>query len=204
VLSIDQSALASIAGLVGLVGRATWPAFSTRVGVLNVQLLIAVAFTTHYALIGMVAPAIVNALGSLQTATALFTVHARSMRYVGYGLIVVMAAVTFASWAGAVSLLVVIGQAFIVIARMQKDVFLIFPLLLVGQLLWGIHDILVGSPVAIAADAVGLFVGAWMLGRHWTAAQPKSKMHCRFGPLLSRELALGHACANGKQRVFAS
>jgi Bacterial inner membrane protein len=80
-----------------------------------------------------------------------------------------MAATTIATWAGPACLLVAVGQAFIAIARMQKDVALMFMLLLVGQLLWGVHDIVVGSPLAIAADAVGLLVGGWMLARHCSA-----------------------------------
>ncbi|MGH6816583.1 MAG: YgjV family protein [Hyphomicrobiaceae bacterium] len=167
--SMDQGALASLAAIIGLVGRAVWPLFSTRVGVLRGQLLIGAAFAAHYALIGIATAAIVNVLGSLQTASALLPLRARTVRYAGCGFIVAMAGVTVASWAGPASLLVTVGQAFIVIARMQKDVVLIFMLLLVGQLLWGVHDIVVGSPVAIAADAVGLLVGGWMLGRHCTA-----------------------------------
>jgi hypothetical protein len=38
-------------------------------------------------------------------------------------------------------------------------------LLLVGQLLWGVHDMVIGSPWASAADVVGLLVGGW-LARH--------------------------------------
>jgi hypothetical protein len=162
---MDQGALASLAAIVGLLGRATWPLCSTRTGVLRIQLLIGVAFAAHYALINVATAAIVNALGSLQTATALLPLHARTMWYGGCGLIVAMAAASIASWAGPTSLLVTVGQAFIAIARMQRDVGVILALLLVGQLLWGVHDIVVGSPAAIAADAVGLLVGGWMLGR---------------------------------------
>ena len=173
--SMDQGALASLAAIIGLVGRAAWPLFSTRVGVLRVQLLIGVAFAGHYALIGIATAAIANVLGSLQTVTALLPLRTRTLRYAGCGLIVAMAGATMASWAGPASLLVAVGQAFIAIARMQKDLVLIFRLLLVGQLLWGVHDIVVGSPVAIAADAVGLIVGGWMLGRQRTAPRGLSR-----------------------------
>jgi inner membrane protein len=179
--AIDQGILASIAALIGLVGRATWPVFGTRAGVLRVQLLIALAFTAHYALLGIATAAIVNALGSLQTTTALFSRHAQTMRYAGCGLIVAMLVASFASWMGPASLLATIGQAFIVIARMQKDVVPILALLLAGQLLWGVHDIVVGSPLAIAADAAGLLVGGWMLGRRWLSAgrfSIRARGHC--------------------------
>lgn len=166
--AVDQGALALIAGLIGLVGRAAWPLFWTRVAVLRVQLLIAVAFAVHYALIGIITATIVNALGSLQTATALCSREPRAMRYAGYGLIIVLAFASIVTWAGPASLLAAIGQGFIVIARMRKHVVPMFTLLLVGQLLWGIHDIVIGSPAAIAADVVGLLVGAWMLGWRWT------------------------------------
>jgi hypothetical protein len=156
---VDYGALASLAAMIGLVGRASWPLLSTRVGVLRVQLLIAIAFAVHYALIGIISAAIVNVLGSLQTATALLPLHTRTARYAGCGLIVAMAGTTIATWAGPACLLVAVGQAFIAIARMQKDVAVIFMLLLAGQLLWCVHDIVVNSPVAIAADAVGLLVG---------------------------------------------
>ena len=169
--SMDPGALASFAAIIGLGGRAAWPLLSTRVGVLRVQLLIAVAFAAHYSLIGIAGAAIVNVLGSLQTATAFLPLHARTARCVGWGLIVAMAGTIIATWAGPACLLVAIGQAFIAIARMQKDVVLMFMLLLVGQLLWGVHDIVVGSPVAVAADVVGLLVGGWMLARHCSASR---------------------------------
>jgi Bacterial inner membrane protein len=171
---MDPSALASLAAIIGLVGRAAWPLLSTRVGVLRGQLLIGVAFAAHYALIGLVTAAIVNVLGSLQTATALLPLHARTARYAGCGLIVAMAGTTIATWAGPACVLVAVGQTFIAIARMQKDVALMFMLLLVGQLLWGVHDIVVGSPVAIAADAVGLLVGGCMLAWHCSATSRHS------------------------------
>lgn len=69
--SMESGALASLAAIIGLVGRAAWPLLSTRVGFLRGQLLIGVAFAAHYALIGIATAAIVNVLGSLQTATAL-------------------------------------------------------------------------------------------------------------------------------------
>jgi nitrate/nitrite transporter NarK len=62
--SMDPGALASLAAIIGLVGRAAWPLLSTRVGVLRGQLLIGVAFAAHYALIGIATAAIVNVLGS--------------------------------------------------------------------------------------------------------------------------------------------
>jgi hypothetical protein len=77
---MDYGALASVAAIIGLVGRAAWPLLSTRVGVLRAQLLIAVAFAAHYALIGIASAAIVNVLGSLRTATALLPLHARTAR----------------------------------------------------------------------------------------------------------------------------
>jgi hypothetical protein len=167
VRSVDHSALASIAGIIGLVGRAAWPLFPTRAGILGVQLLIGIAFAVHYALIEIATAAMVNVLGSLQAASALLPLSTRTVRYTGYVLIVAMAAVVIVSWAGATSLLISGGQALMTIARMQQDVCVIFTLLLVGQLLWTVHDILVGSAVAIAADAVGLLVAGWMLGRRW-------------------------------------
>jgi hypothetical protein len=82
--SMNPDALASLAAIIGLVGRAAWPLLSTRVGVLRGQLLIGVAFTAHYALLGIPTAAIVNVLGSLQTATALLPLHARTARYAGF------------------------------------------------------------------------------------------------------------------------
>jgi hypothetical protein len=169
--SIDPGALASLAAIIGLVGRATWPLFASRVGILCGQLLIGVAFAAHYALIGVATAAIVNVLGSLQTATALLPLHPRTARYAGCGLIVAMAGTTLAIWSGPACLLVAVGQTFIAIARMQRDQTLMFMLLLVGQLWWGVHDIVIGSPLAIAADMVGLLVGGWMLARHGSASR---------------------------------
>jgi len=170
--SLDHSVLASLAALIGLLGRAAWPMFSTRVGVLRVQLVIAVAFAAHYALLDIATAAIANALGSLQAGIALLPLRARTAWFAGCGLLVAIAGTTIASWTGPASLVAAVGQAFIVIARMQNDMGLIFRLLFVGQLLWCVHDIIVGSAVAAAADVVGLLVGGWMLAQHRTAARP--------------------------------
>ena len=107
-------------------------------GVLRGQLLIGVAFAAHYALIGIPSAVIVNVLGSLQTATALLRCRLGPRGTRAAGLIAAMAATTIATWAGPASVLVAVGQAFIAIARMQKDVALMFMLLLVGQLLWAL------------------------------------------------------------------
>jgi hypothetical protein len=99
--------------------------------------------------------------------TTLLPLRTRTAQYTGYALLLAMAGVAVISWAGATSLLISVGQALMAIARMQQDVCRIFILLFVGQSLWAVHDILVGSLVAIAADAVGLLVAGWMLGRRW-------------------------------------
>jgi inner membrane protein len=163
--NLDHGALASLAALVGLAGRAAWPLFSSRVGVLRVQLFIGLAFAAHYSLIGIATAAIVNVVGSLQVAIVLLPLGARRARHISCGLIAAMTGASVVTWEGPASLFAAVGQMLMVVARMQIDVRAIFELLFIGQLLWCVHDIVVGSPMAIAADAVGLLVGAWMLAR---------------------------------------
>ena len=101
----------------------------------------------------------------MQTATALLPLPRNGSRIAGYTLVAAMVAATFASWSGPASLLVTAGLIVIAIARMRRKVVLMSALLLVGQSFLFAYDAIAGTSVAVAADIVGLLVGAMVLRR---------------------------------------
>ena len=161
--SFLESPAASAAGFFALVCLAIWPLFRTRNGILLAQLGAGVGFASHYALLGIAAPSLVNMLGSVQTCAALFSTRSRAVNQIGYGLIPLMIGAGIYFWTGPTSALCVAAMGLIALGRMQRNQWALRLLILAGGAFWSAHDYLVGSWIALAADLMSLTMGLAML-----------------------------------------
>lgn len=150
---------ATAAGLIAFVCLSVWPLFRSRSSILLVQLGASVAFATHYGLLGFMAPAAVNVLGSGQTVAALFAPNSPALNRIGYILVGLMAAAGIYFWIGPVSALCIIAMGLIAVGRMQKNQIALRSLILAGGAFWLAHDYLVGSYIALGADVTSLTIG---------------------------------------------
>jgi len=150
---------AAVAGVVAFACLTIWPLFRSRRGILVMQLGASIAFASHYALLGFMAPAAVNVLGSGQTIAAMFAPNSPALNRVGYTLVGLMIAAGVYFWTGPVSALCVAAMALIAIGRMQASNIALRVLILGGGVCWTVHDYLVGSHIALGADLTSLTTG---------------------------------------------
>lgn len=146
-------------GLVAFVCLSIWPLFQNRRSILLIQLVASVAFATHYGLLGLMAPAAVNILGSGQTVAALYAPNNPALNRIGYLLVALMVATVICFWTGPVSALCVAAMGLIAIGRMQGNEVALRCLILGGGGFWLVHDFIVGSHIALAADITSLTIG---------------------------------------------
>lgn len=161
--SFLENPAAAAAGLLALVCLAVWPLFRTRRGILLAQLGAGIGFASHYALLDLAAPSLVNALGSVQTLAALFSAGSKALNGIGYGLIPLMIGTGIYFWTGPTSALCVTAMALIALGRMQRNQWSLRLLILAGGVSWSVHDYLVGSWIALSADLLSLTMGLAML-----------------------------------------
>ena len=159
---LDNPAAAA-AGFFALVCLTVCPLFRTRNGILWAQLGAGAGFATHYALLGIAAPSIVNVLGLVQTLAALFSTRSEALNKTGYGLILLMIGAGIYFWTGPTSGLCVAAMGLIALGRMQSNQWTLRSLILAGGVFWSVHDYLVGSWIALTADFLCLTVGLAML-----------------------------------------
>lgn len=156
---------ATAAGVVAFVCLSIWPLFRSRSSILLVQLCASVGFATHYALLGLMAPSVVNILGSGQTIAALFAPNSPVLNRIGYALVALMIAAGMYFWTGPVSALCVMAMGLIAVGRMQKNQIALRSLILAGGGFWIAHDYLVASHIALGADVTSLTIGLASLGQ---------------------------------------
>ena len=166
---------AAAAGLFALVCLTIWPLFRARHSILLVQLGAGIGFATHYALLGIFAPSLVNVLGSVQTVAALFSTRSEALNRIGYGLIPLMVAVGVYFWTGPTSALCVAAMALIALGRMQRNEWTLRLFILAGGAFWTAHDYLVGSWIALTADVLSLTMGLFMLAGMVAAERPRPR-----------------------------
>lgn len=151
---------ASAVGLVAFVCLSIWPLFSSRRSILLLQLGASIAFATHYGLLGLMAPSLVNVIGSAQTVAALAAPNNPILNRVGYVLVALMVATGIYFWTEPVSGLCVVAMGLIAIGRMQRNQVALRGLILGGGGFWLVHDYLVGSHIALGADVISLVIGS--------------------------------------------
>lgn len=159
---LDNPAAAA-AGFFALLCLTVCPLFRTRSGILWAQLGAGAGFASHYALLGIAAPSLVNVLGLVQTLAALFAMRSDALNRIGYGLIPLMIGVGIFFWTGPTSALCVAAMGLIALGRMQSNQLALRLLILAGGFFWLAHDYLVGSWIALTADVLALTLGVAML-----------------------------------------
>ncbi|MGH6884064.1 YgjV family protein [Hypericibacter sp.] len=160
-----------ICGLLAMAGLIAWPAFQSRSTMLTIQFGALTLLVLHYALIGVVTAAVMNALGATQIAVCLFLGTRPRLQWIGYALAVVMVAASIATWQGLVSALATAGMVLVAVGRVQTNVNLFRVIVLAGGPFWLAHDLLIASPVA-AADALSLVIGLGALARQRLRPMP--------------------------------
>ena len=180
---LDHPAAAA-AGFFALVCLTVCPLFSTRSGILWAQLGAGIGFASHYALLGIAAPSLVNVLGLVQTLAALFAMRSVVLNKVGYGLIPLMIATGIYFWTGPASAFCVVAMGLIALGRMQNDQRTLRLLILAGGVSWSVHDYLVGSSIALTADLLCLTIGIAMLANIARAEtfRPRAGVHATATP----------------------
>ncbi len=181
-LVLDDPA-ATAAGFFALVCLTVWPLFRTRSGILLAQLGAGVGFASHYALLDMAAPSLVNVLGVVQTLAALFAMQSRALNRIGYALIPLMIAAGIYFWTGPASALCVTAMALIALGRMQDSQWTLRLLILAGGVSWTVHDYIVSSWIALAADLLSLTMGIAMLASMTAAIRPRPRAGVYVGTL---------------------
>ncbi len=166
----DYSMLAVVSGVLAAAGLCAAPLFTSRTYLLGAQLLAGLAFSVHYAALGVMAASAVNILGCLQTIAAVFAIGSKTSTRIGYVLAVCMVLAGIAFWQGPVSALSVLAMAFIAFGRMQSSQGPLRVLLIAGGAFWLTHDVIVAAWIAVAADVLCLVAGIFGLTLYWMRA----------------------------------
>jgi surface antigen len=157
---------ATICACFGMAGLIVWPVFRARSAMLLTQLAGLIGVSVHYALIGLMTAALVSALGAVQITAALLSNDRRSLSRTGYVVAAMMACTSVVTWRGIASALSGSGMLLITAGRARVNGNSMRLLVLAGEPFWLAHDLMVGSPVAVA-DALCLILGIGTLAwRH--------------------------------------
>ncbi|MDX2101628.1 MAG: YgjV family protein [Alphaproteobacteria bacterium] len=161
--------IAAALGWVGFVLAVSWPLFRSRTGMLAAQLGVCVLFTGHYALIGAMTGAWLNALSGMQAAAAVPLATRPQFRWVYLATIPVIATVMVASWQGLASAAAAVAMTIVSLGRWQiaPDRLRLFMALSVP--FWFTHNALVGSLPGMVADTCTGAVLLVIILRDWRA-----------------------------------
>jgi hypothetical protein len=164
--------LVSLSALLGAACLMTWPFFRSRTAMLAVQLGVGLWFGLHYALLGASTAAFANGLGGTQTLLALLFAGSAKMKWSGYLPLPLMLALAALTWGGWPSLFAALGTVLLAIGRLQTDEKRLRILVVLGTAPWLVHDILIGSPIAIV-DGASLLMGCLCL---WLPAERRQRL----------------------------
>lgn len=142
-----------------------WPFCGRRSLIILLQLGINTGFTAHYGLLGYWAASAVSALAATQAVTALFAGSSGLVNRLGYCLIPAMICVGLALWTGPLTLLAVAAMSIIALGRMQTTDLPLRVMLTAGAAIWAVHDIIIASYFAFAADLMTILFCAWHMVR---------------------------------------
>lgn len=159
---------ATIAAL-GLIG---FPLVEGRRAILGLQLLIGVAFASHYALLGVTAAVIVNVLGCVQVVLSLWSERWPGFLVIGYALIPAMGLAAVLTWSGPITALAALAMAAIALGRMAKDELSMRLLLMVGGSLWFAHDLMIEAWIIACVDVTSIALGVLAISHRWRVVGP--------------------------------
>jgi hypothetical protein len=137
------------------------PLIASLQRVLQVQILIGVAFALHFLLLGILPAAAMNILAAVQSAAALAAIRRPSFGMASYGIIPLMWAAGALFWSGPLTVLAVLAMTVVALARLMAREIPMRVTFLAGSALWFAHDALAGAWIPLCAD---LLCGAMGLG----------------------------------------
>ena len=138
------------------------------------QVGVSLCFLAHFALIGAITGAIMNALSALQALLAIPLGEHRSFRYAYLATLPVIAVVLALSWTGTSSAYAAIGLALISIGRFQLSTTRFRVFLLAAVAPWVAHNVAVASVPGLIADTCAFSAGLFALIRSLRAHRDES------------------------------
>jgi hypothetical protein len=129
----------------------------------------ALLISVHFMLLGHWTAAGLALLGSVRFATSIFTTSKKIMVLFMAGIL----AVTIFSYAGLLSILGCSGTLFSTAASFCKEDKILRQLMLVGTVIWIIHNVLAGSPGAVLLET--LFISSNLVGYFRFYIKPKGQ-----------------------------
>lgn len=170
-----ENPLATLSAMFGAICLIIWPLFRTRRTMLLVQMGVTAGFAVHYALLGAETAALANLVSGLQLLAFLQASRAPWLKKMGFLLIPAMILMSALTWTGLPSLLAMSGTVVLAIGRMQFDEGRLRAWVMAGTVFWLLHDLLVGSPIAVI-DAISLATTAYSI---WRAGKPARRASAR-------------------------
>lgn len=210
------STLADAIGIVGIVLGASWALLARRSAILLCQALGALAFATHFLLLGSLDGALMCLAGAAQGCAARAELR-RGALISCYALTAAVAgAATFATTSGVPPLFAALGLAFATFGRLQTDAQHMRWTFLASSCAWAVHNFMVGSLVGNASDALtaaGILIGLWTHHRREHGAKSpaffpliggtsRRRRKCRAAPAVAR--VRGHRLRRAPQAYAAA
>lgn len=172
-LTLDAS-LAPAFGMIGLAGQLGWPMLRHRRPILTVQLGIACAYASQYALMGERTGALVCLIGAMQTCITLIAGDRPVLRWTGLLFIPLVLALGLLTWAGPTSALAMTACCLIMLGRMQSDLLAMRAVMFAATPFGILYDLSVGALPALCGALLSAALAAIALRREWLArARPQ-------------------------------
>ena len=149
-------------GAMGVALGASWALFRRRAAILGCQALCSLSFALHYVLLGSLTGATMCGVSVAQSLLSRSAERRPWHPPLYLATVLVILAMTYATWGGLPSLGAGIGAAFATLGRLQRDVQRMRFLFLGCSCSWAVHNFLVGSLFGNVCDALtvaGILVG---------------------------------------------
>ena len=156
--------IADSVGLVALAASCLWPLLRGRRGMLIGQASAAGLFTVHYVLLDATTAAALCAMVAVQVMAALPEQRGMLQKVTFLATIPAILTIAAMTWSGVPTILCALGSSCSALARWQQNTTRMRSIFLVSGALWLVHNLMVMSPTAMAADiltALGNIRGLW-------------------------------------------
>jgi len=166
---------ANLIGVVAVVLATTWPLYKTKQNILWAQGALHVAFALHFFLLGAYTASVMNGLGFSQAIAAVPLGKRPAFKIIYLLTLPLIAIGAYLTWQGMPSIFAALALALFSIGRYLSNTLMMRFLMLLGILSWTVHDILVMSVPALAADALSLGTSLWMLRGEFRALKSPAR-----------------------------
>lgn len=143
--------------------------FKERKKIVACLLISCILISTHFMLLGHWTAACLGLVAALRFATSMFTTSKKLMVL----FLVANIAILFFTYAGLLSILGCAGGLFGTVASFCKEDKLLRQLMLIGTILWIVHNVLAGSPGAVLMEAI--FISSNLVGYFRFYIRPKGQ-----------------------------